>query len=222
MPLQLVGASAVVAAHQFNPSILSQLWLVRNGILNEGDFEPGCMFSDVIVNVISREFNLVVVPDQLQLMPKVEAASEAELIQSKLGTLIEALPHTPYQAIGLNFFWHLIPDEPAIEATTRALFALDDRAIYRDFQAEDAQFGAYLSKNIFDCRLRLDIKPVLFRNPAVGIHQSRIFFAFNYNLDLTESDPIPRMQGMLRIWDKAKGEAERIVQGAEEMQHEAR
>ena len=150
MSLKLVGSNAVVVAHQFNPSVVSQLWLVRNGILEEEDFLPGCVFTDVAVQVVSREFRLMVTPQQCQFTPNMSADQAQALVSDKLGTLVRRLPHTPYSGTGLNFTWHLIPDNAEVSAVSRDLFFRAGRPPFSEFDVEDARFGAYMSKQALD------------------------------------------------------------------------
>ena len=117
------GAAVVIGAQQFNPSVVSQLWLVRHGLLADGDFLPGCFFTDVFVQVRSPRFHLLVVPEQLQFVPTVPPAEEQALIVEKIGTIVKFLPHTPFKALGLNFAWHLVPRDANFVAFTRTLFA---------------------------------------------------------------------------------------------------
>jgi len=40
--------------------IVNQLWLVENRIVDREAFQPGCVFTDMLVHVISQEFVLFV------------------------------------------------------------------------------------------------------------------------------------------------------------------
>ncbi len=211
MPVELVGSNLVITAHHFNPSIFSQLWLVRNSILQEDEFAPGCVFSDQGANVEAQEFGLLVVPPQLQFVPKVPQDRQGDLVVSKVGKIVEVLPHTPFTAVGMNFFWQVEPQDADVPALTRSLFYESDRGLYRLFDTEDARFGAYFSKDVLGCRLKLDVKPI--------IHQTEdeprelVQFAFNFHLDLPKegNNIIPRIEQHLQIWDEAGAEAARIV-----------
>src|SRR5262249_55230541 len=70
MRRELVGSSVVIVARNFNPSVTSQLWLARNGVVEEGDFLPGCIFTDLLVQVRTRRFSLLFTPEQLQFVPE--------------------------------------------------------------------------------------------------------------------------------------------------------
>src|SRR5271166_1761428 len=103
---QLVGASVVITARQFNPSVMSQLWLVRQGLLAEDQMLPNFVFTDLLVQVRTQNFSLLVVPEQFQFFPQAKESEQQELIQQKVGRIVRSLPHTPFKAVGLNFTWH--------------------------------------------------------------------------------------------------------------------
>ena len=186
MSLELVGYNSIVVAHQFNPSVVGQLWLVRNGILDEADFEPGCAFTDVAVHVNAKDFNLLIVLQQCQFTPHVAAESAGGLVTDKVGTIVRCLPHTPYRAVGLNFTWHLAPEQWDVPSISRKLFFVDERSPYTDFDVEDARFGAYMSKDALGGRLRLNIQPI--NTKAENQDVERIQFAFNLHRDVARDD----------------------------------
>src|SRR5258707_9842242 len=101
--MPLISENVVVTANQFNPTIVTQLWLVQNGILT-ADEGPG-IYVPGFVQVKAREFELLVLLDRLQFVPTSEPGKRAELVAEKVGTIVRTLPHTPYVAAGLNFVW---------------------------------------------------------------------------------------------------------------------
>jgi len=211
MASQLVVSNVVIAARQFNPSVMSQLWLVRNELMRDEDFQPGCVFSDSLVQVRSNRFTLLVVPEQFQFVPQTEADQEQALLQEKIGAIVNRLPHTPFVAMGLNFLWHVTPDEGNIERLSRHLFYRAESPLYQEFDSSDAKFGGYLSKDELGCRLKLDIKPII----VSDTQQEFMNFAFNYHLDLAgTADAVPRIEVMLGRWEEAKANSMRIIQVA--------
>ena len=60
----------VVLANCFNPSVVSHLWLVRNGLLGADELpqDSGSIFTDALVQVVTARYTLIVTPDQLQFM----------------------------------------------------------------------------------------------------------------------------------------------------------
>ena len=140
MSFELVASNMVIVAHQFNPSVISQLWLVRNGLLEEGDFLPGCVFTDMAVQVNSEEFALMVIPQQCQFSPRVDRQREQELVIDKVGAIAKSLPHTPYRAVGLNFTWQLVPEGGDVPTISRGLFFVEDRPLDREFADSSGRF----------------------------------------------------------------------------------
>jgi hypothetical protein len=213
MPWTQAGAVVVVVAHQFNPSVFSQTWLVRNELLAEADFMPGSVFTDLIVQVHSRQFNMLVISEQLQFFPDVARAEEQALIVDKMSRIVRTLPHTPFKALGLNFCWHLQPREGDIGRTTRGLFYRDRNPLYQQFAADDAHFGGYLSKNVFGFRLKLDVKPILIATTG-GQPEGRVQFSFNFHVDLDDNGAQQITEHLVR-WNEVRQEAERIIDSVE-------
>lgn len=212
MPSQQIDSSVVVVARQFNPSVFSQLWLVRNHVVDEGSFVKGCLYTDEVAKVETRLFGLLVIPPQLQFQPRVAPEEEAGLIRDKVGSIIRLLPHTPFTAVGLNFAWHLWPDNQDLPSFSRSLFLRSSGPFFEAFgDAGDSLFGAYVSRDFQGCRLRLDIKPIEGPFSENQVVRRRLHFGFNFQLDVPQEDPIPAMEQHLDRWKQAKDEATRIV-----------
>ena len=211
MSVELVGQNVVIVARLFNPSVLSQLWLVRHGLIAEDDFESGCLFSDSLVQASTANFNLILVPEQFQFVPKVGDDLEQALIVEKVGAIVSHLPHTPYTAVGLNFLYHLTPEDGDAGQLSRQMFFRPETPLYQNFNSEGALYGAYLSKDFDGCRLRLDIKPVTVPLPDTR-KETRLHFGFNFHLDLAgDEGAVDNIVAMLNRWTAAKAEAVRIV-----------
>ncbi|MBN2295611.1 MAG: hypothetical protein JXM70_24485 [Pirellulales bacterium] len=210
MSLELVLSNVVIAARQFNPSVIGQLWLVRNGLLGEDDFLQGCYFTDMAVQIKSREFDLMVVPPQCQFSPRVAQDQEQNLLVEKVGTIAKLLSHTPYQAIGLNFTWHLIPEDTDVHTISREWFYKEDGPLHREFDIENARYGAYMSKDAWGGRLKLDVKPVSIDRE--GEKYEIIQFAFNFHRDVVdEENPVACIEQTLRQWNNVRDESSRIA-----------
>ncbi|MGA2333016.1 MAG: hypothetical protein ABSG75_14775 [Syntrophales bacterium] len=203
MKLDRPQTNVSVVARQFNPSIITQHWLIKNGILLEPDFNPECVLSPVVADVRTKEFNFIVVPERLQFIPNVDDTdAECRIIVSKVGRIIELLPETPFVAVGMNFLWFIDLESEPQTRISRKLFFRDGSNLYKKFDAEDAQFGAYMSKEVIGCRLRLNIKPVIL---TIENEQSpRLQFSFNFHLDLPNDEKVSAIKDFLPNWIKAK------------------
>jgi hypothetical protein len=209
MPWTDAGSVAVVVAHQFNPSIVRESWLLRHGILEEGNLQEGSIFTDMLVQVRSLQFHLFLIPDLMQFVPAVPADQQQQLIVNKVGAIIRTLPETPYRALGLNFNWHFTPDDGDMPRLTRSLFCIPPDPLYRRFTAQDARFGAYLSKDFAGFRLTLSILPIQFPPNA---DEHRLQFAFNFNFDLAEGESAAQIVDRLGHWNEVRQESEEIIE----------
>lgn len=208
---ELVASNVVVTANQFNPSIVNQVWLLKNGIVSEDDFESAAIFAEGVSQIQTKLFQLLVVPQMLQFVIKPGLAEKEESrIAQKVGSIVNALPHTPYVAIGLNFVWHLKEESEGMRELTRRLFFKPGRPPFSLFDVPDARFGAYLSKDFDKLRLKLDIKPIVVKE-ADKAEEDRLIFTFNFNKDLTPENAVSAIGESLLLWDAAKIEAKKIV-----------
>jgi hypothetical protein len=211
MRRERIGCNVVVVAQHFNPSVVNLLWLARHGLVAEGDVEPGSIFVDGLVQVCTRRFILLVTPEQMQLVPRVPDDEQEALIAHVTGTIVGTLPHTPFRALGLNFTWHVVPDDGDVRGLTRRLFYSPHRPLFQDFDTQDASFGVYLSKDLFGFRLKLDVKPITIAM-AEGPPEHRLHMLFNYHADLPqEGEPARIITELLRRWREAAEESRRIV-----------
>src|SRR5712671_5954881 len=120
MPWIDVGSVAVISAQQFNPSIVNQAWLMKHGVLDtEGTIQEGSIFTDMLVQVRSPHFHMLMFSEQMQFVPVVPIADQQRFVSDKIGTIVRKLPETPYRALGLNFNWQLSPTDFDIPNLTR-------------------------------------------------------------------------------------------------------
>lgn len=213
MPAQIVHCNVVVVARQFNPSIFTQLWLVKNKLASESDFDEGdSVFTPPFVQVRVPKFALLVLPEQMQFAPRPAEGNHGAVVREKVGRIIQALPETPYSAVGLNFHWMLAPAQEDYSALCRALF-FRDNPLYSEFESADARFGGYLSKDIFDARLKLDVKPTTVDTPDG--RAEKLLFAFNFHADIKGESAVEHIERMLARWDDASTYAAQVVQKME-------
>ncbi len=214
---QLLGGNVVVAARQFNPTIFDQLWLVGNGIAltDEVQGEGRFVFTPPFVQLRTPQFALLVLPEQLQFAPDPVTEDSGVLVVEKVGAIVGLLPQTPYTAVGLNFAWHLIPEPVEYRAFCKELF-FRSNPLFSPFEADDARFGGYLSRDILGTRLKLDVKPVV-----TGSDKERaevLQFAFNFHVDIERADAVEKIQQTLERWNEARNYARQIISALEDWQ----
>lgn len=178
----LNSQSIIILANTFNPSVFNQYWLVSNDFIKNDFIEPASIFTPGVANVITKNFNLFVVPEQLQFNGNGDYEVFKNSIEKSLSPILEHLPAIPYKALGLNFIWKVKVEDMSIEEASKNLFMNESCRIFSSFQDNDPLFGAYLSKYFEGFRLNLDIRPII--DPNGSFFQ----FAFNYHLEFRQQN----------------------------------
>lgn len=189
----------VLTAQSFNPSIFTETWLDRNDIIRADSLEGLRIFSPEITQFQTKEAQVLVTPPKMQITFRIhEIIGEFEIPRKIAIRTVELLPHTPYQALGLNFdFFVSFPDEKDFNAYNRTLLGTGDYQLLQEFSAADAKFGRYFSKDHGDARLRLDIKPV-----KGGPHNKDLLqFSFNFHHDVTQINLPERAKRLIELID---------------------
>jgi hypothetical protein len=187
----------VLTAQSFNPSIFTETWLDRNDIIRADSLEGLRVFSPEIAQFQTEEVKVLVIPPKMQITFRIHEITGEFEIPSKIAIrTVELLPHTPYQALGLNFdFFVSFPDEKDFNAYNRTLLGTGDYQLLQEFSAADAKFGRYFSKDHGYARLRLDIKPV-----KAGPHNKDLLqFSFNFHHDVTMIDLSERAKRLIKL-----------------------
>lgn len=215
MPLELTNANVVVVAHHFNPSITDQLWLTEHAIVNRDEPAGPYVFTDMLVQVPTRDFHLLIVPDRCQLTPSPQIENTQQLIVERLGKLVELLPHTPYRAVGLNFNWLFTRENNDIEGFARTRFFVPGSPLHDLFVTEGSRFGGYMSKAFHNGRLKLDVKPAVITSEQA--RREVMQFAFNFNLELDEGgNKVQQLLTFLNRWNEANETANQTARTAVE------
>jgi hypothetical protein len=176
--------NVVILANNFNPSIFSTHWLYTKEICKEGEISPVSGYAQNISQTITNEFQLLVLPDQLQFARLPALNGEfLNMAQPKLLRIISLLKEVPYKSSGLNFHWFVYDNKMSIAQLSKELFFISSSKLFNAFESKDSHYGAYLSKDFEGARLKLDIKPIKFNLPNQP-PMDCIQFAFNYHKDL--------------------------------------
>lgn len=206
MNTQLVKSSIVIIAKQFNPSIVSQLWLTENELVKRDDFGSDSMYSEMIVNLNTKNFILLVTPEQIQVTPTNDNTWHESVGFCK--KLASTLPHTPYTAVGLNFVWILDPEDLPFSDFNSKCFKNENLAFLNQYNdISDFRFGTYFSGDVFGCRMKVDIKPVRLHSVLNNEREVKEFmqFAFNFNHDIESKgkNVIKELQDHLDLWENS-------------------
>jgi hypothetical protein len=154
--------TVVFLANSFNLPIFQQVWLLNNDIVTQDEFDSGTnFFTPAAVSVQTSEFELLITQDRVQLVINSNFDNSSALIFRVMGGIVKKLPHTPYKAVGLNYNYIIEPSTPdGFVAKCKSIFVCSDNPLAECFASDDSRFGIYLSTDMFDARLRLDLKPI--------------------------------------------------------------
>jgi hypothetical protein len=212
MKVGSADSAAVVVAQQFNPSVVSQRWLEDLGLLKADDLvkEPFA-FTSAFTQFSTREYSFFLIPERLLFGLRVPAEEQKSLLMGKFARFIKSVPHTPYTGLGLNFSYKIQPDDGDTCTATRSLFFRGDSQLYREFDAPDARFGAYFSRDVFGCRLKLDVRPaVVAANEGEVMHLLQMEFNFHHEIT-SGTDAADAIIRHLDNWDEAREYAAKLV-----------
>jgi hypothetical protein len=199
--IDFIDCNIVIVANTFNLNILNPVWMYKNKIFSEKDLQ-GATCLPVVVEVRSDNFRLHIIPDRLLFSIDTKYKNPKKLIISKIGRLIELLPHTPFAAVGLNFTYHVTPSDKDIYKLTRSLFCNEQSKLFQDLEEKDLRFGTYFSRNILGTRFKLDAKPITVT--MQNQKKEMIQFAYNFNLNIDQNDAYQAIIDLFNKWDEAK------------------
>ena len=184
MDKNLIEQTVVIVAEFFNPSVFNQYWFIKEGILKEEDIQTESLFVPGITHIQSNKFNMLIVPEKIQITLKCDDEEEVyNIISIILTKVTQYQTEIPYKALGINFCWKLEPND-SVSIYSRNVFCNKEIELYKAFNEENARFGAYMSQNYKNARLKLDIKPILLINKECMICN------FNFHHDVSNANDI--------------------------------
>lgn len=205
--IQLKENNIVIIAHDLNPTIFKQTWLIKQGIFTEDEMLDSSFYTPAAVNVRSKNADLLIVTDRLQLSFSGEGNHE-DVANRIILKIVNALPHTPYTAIGFNFIWIAEPVEgQGLPSFLRETLLSNTNPLSSYFYTDDARFGMYLSKDFLGMRMNLDIRPVLSHE---GQTRENLRLAFNFHVDIKE-EAVKTISNVLKNWLETRKISDKII-----------
>ncbi len=201
----LTERAAVITANSFNITLFTEGWLLKTGIVNHGDIRTGALFTPAVAQFVTKDCNVLAVPDRLQIVPIGDDAATHQSAVVAIGdSIVKTLPHTPYTSAGLNFACNLDPSDE-IPSKSRQLFLNPQCPLASHFKSDDARFGAYFSKNFHQSRCKITILP------AKQGNKDFLNIRFNYHVDITQDTAVAAVHALLELWDKAREYSNEVV-----------
>lgn len=198
--IEKAASGIIITAQTFNPSIFTETWLSQNHIIDANDLIGLKLFSAEVAQFQTSDMRVLVIPPKMQItFPIPEVEGDFESPKEVAVRTVKLLPHTPYQALGLNFdFFVTQPADQNFSDYDRTLLGSGDYQLLREFSSNDSRFGRYFSKDYKEARLRLDIKPV----KAGPDKKETLQFSFNFHHEVSQLDPDNRVKKLIQLIEK--------------------
>lgn len=197
-----VGKNIKILAQGFNPPLFNEYWLKKeNFIPDDITVLPNSISTPQFVQIFSKKFNLMVLPDQLQFNIIDNSILATEFIKS----VVEKVPSLTYIAMGLNFDY-FVPDKEI----KPGLFFIPKNNLYQEFRTSDAKYGSFLGKNFENSRLSLTIKPTKGIDPK-GKESDFYHYSINFHIDLTKVDAKSVIISTIGQWNKFDKYSEKLM-----------
>lgn len=214
--IEPVASALVVVAKSFNPSIFTQLWLCKEGIVDEEDFQGLSLASDDVAQHQLSTMQLLVVPPRLQVTLKPGDDASAEAGRALVDKIVNKLPHTPFQALGMNLDFLVTLEGADFAQRDRELFLVAGSPLASAFSDGDPRFGGYFSRDIDGIRLKLDIKPFAAGGEVGAADKLRC--CFNHHVPLgkgSREEKIAATRSALGRCDDLRRKARKLVEDIE-------
>jgi hypothetical protein len=217
----LQWSSVIVLAKDINQSIFRPGWLLKHGILLEEEADaPEAVFAPGITQVPTKHFELLVLPDRIQvrLLPDIEDATP--FLARVIGGTAKTLPHTPFRAVGINFEHRLEP------ATPGGFFEWDVARLASPWALGNvekcdrrARFGCSFAHDFMGARMRVRATVSASDSEKADHTKDTIPYGVTVSCNLHRDLPTDgwerELARMLSMWPSTREHADKIVRSLE-------
>lgn len=164
----------IVFIGEFKPSKFEKLYFIKNELLSEDDFLEGSIFLPDISIIETKNYNIEVNQNRFTINFK---TIDFELNFEKL---IHILRDSIIRVFGFNFKRVLFLEDVT---ETKKFFYIENNNINKFFDSDDTAYGYYVSRDIDESRLKLDIKPVMLHKVDENLLVNALDFSFNFHFE---------------------------------------
>jgi len=199
----------VILANNFNPAIPTKDWLMKQGIFEK---EPINFINTNVVSLFeSDDYTLEIDPQRLNYFLKKPELFNIEYMASSIIKYINALPETPYTAIGYNVHWNLISAENnKVGDFFKENYCNNISKISSALGSINFNFGLIISHSQSDVLITVKILPI--------INSTNYEIAFNFHKDLKNKNENNKdikefLNNLSQYYTKAKQILEDLIKG---------
>lgn len=185
-----LGVKNIVLLGTFDTSFFDKYFFIKHKIAKEEDIKNVSLFNaNGVTQLITKDFSVVITPNQI-IVSEYDAIKDAVDINEVAESIIKHSDVSTVTALGINFHYLLSDKKISREDATKQYFYNDKIEIFQEFKdSKDALYGAYVSVDYEDSRLKLDIKPMkaTFNNKTPVLTEDVIGFQFNFHFDIKDN-----------------------------------
>jgi hypothetical protein len=166
----------IVFIGEFKPSLFDKLYFIKKQIISEDEFLPTSLFLPDLTIIETKNYLLDINSNRFTISYK---NLEDKNLPNPLN-IEKALEESKVNAFGFNFKIDIFIDD---KNETKKYFYFEDNRLNKFFDSENSAYGYYVSKDLENCRLRLDIKPVQLQKITENLLIDAIDFNFNFHFE---------------------------------------
>jgi hypothetical protein len=207
--------SVIITAANLSPQSYSQFWFIKNELLKEDEFLADSVFSPKVVQVLTKDFLLIIHPNQIALNFNKEFDASG-IINLILPKIVEKSSGVSFQEVGINFEWIVTNTDKDLSSWSRENFANNKVPFINFFGEDNAKFGFYASKDFLNARLKLNITPIhalkQTENPETAPIIECLQASFNFHCQPpANANFLESTCAFLQDWGKYYDESKRII-----------
>jgi len=166
----------VVFIGEFKPTLFDKLYFIKKGIISEEEFLPNSLFLPDLTIIETDNFVLEINPNRFTISYKIIENKELPNVSN----IEKALVESKVNAFGFNFKIVIFIED---KSATKNYFYFEENKLNKFFNTENTAYGYYVSKDLENCRLKLDIKPVQLQKINENSLIDAIDFNFNFHFE---------------------------------------
>lgn len=204
MSYSIENRNIVILSKGLAPTRLSREKLIQNGIVVAEEEIVDSIFAENLCQVITSNFNLLVLPHQIQFT--ITSDNNINLSLTKLNKIVELFSEYHFIALGINFIYGISSENNDQMAKSNFIFSKPSESVYAHFQTEDSKFGGYMSRDFNNSRLKLHISPtkqIRYNSASIveSVSDEYLQFSFNFHIDLNTSNNTLQLKDSISNWN---------------------
>lgn len=205
----------IVLIGAFNPLDFDRYFFIKNEIINGEEIDGQPLFLPELVQLIIPNFQIIINHQQI-IINEIKSNNDSDEIAKILIKIVESSSTVIITGSGLNFNWFISESnegKTVAELSKELCFNNNNKIQTSFFNDGDAKFGFYSSMDMMNTRLKLDAKPINYREIGKLEEGIALKFEFNFHKDYKERDKSKtELVELLQKYADYKNKAKEIIE----------